>query len=127
MKKVTAFLMGLFTVIALTLFNPAPAQASHVGPFILLKTYPGDAQTIQCIDHNGNSYVDIIQYNHFSQRNCIFFKVRDNERIKYQSLTTGAYYWTKCGEEEPNNYEQIGNSVQIVQRVSYPTAPANVC
>lgn len=119
----TTMVMALVLVFAAT----TPAQANHVGPFILLKTYPGDAITIQCIYHDGTSHVDIIQYNEFSPRNCIFFHVNDNQRYKYQSLATGAYYWTKCGEEEPNNYEQIGNSVQIVQKANYPTPPANVC
>lgn len=109
----------------------SPAWASH-----LYTIYTTDAVGylyIRCMYLNDSGWYDSTIYpGGSSPLNCRDFSVGHYRRIKYQSLATGNYYWTACGEDLPGlnpdfGWASVGNNVRAVAKAAYPTAPANVC
>lgn len=134
---------------AAILLTAAPAQASHPGQYV---------HNSQTLSTGGCQYVLIYASDHSSrftnfpcpgqdsQRYATHFGVEWQSRTLYQSISTGAQYWSGCGEDLPQSYGGIdyagggpgdggwqvfgnsaGVSIKLVKTVYHPTAPANVC
>jgi hypothetical protein len=127
-------LVALLGTVGLMVGLAGPAAAHHVGPFM----YNGDpyyAHYVVYVDHNNQQQLQYVTSGASSVRGVVAFSVADHSRVLYRSLTTGALYWSGCGEDLTNagvagGWQYAGGgttSFELIRTANYPTAPANVC
>jgi hypothetical protein len=127
-------LITLFAALLAVLANPAPAQAGHTGYF---------AYNADNVGHNALVRTDLglqeyqfLYPGQYSDRGLTGIMVRSGQRVKFQSLNSGAYYWTACGEDYAAAgrvwqgtpyYPTTGTSLKIVDKAVYPYGAASTC
>jgi hypothetical protein len=100
MRKITA---TLFVFLLAFLANPSPAQAHHIGPYVLNSDNVDNWALVR--GHDGLRFWQKIAPGVASHRGANGFAVPFNMRVKYRSIATNVVYDTPCGSSSMNTWQ----------------------
>jgi hypothetical protein len=126
MKKlfVSLFMAMILTVGAFGLSTPAsasPATGHHYITNQINATFTVNCTSLENGDGMYFEYLAVYAGN-TGNLDCTHFSVGNTRRVLYESLATGARYWTECGRYLTHNshqdfgWERIGNDVALLAK-----------